>query len=455
MLSLVLDPFLRDYNVDEYNITKSDKDYDDTLYICKKIKDILQNNYIKVTLTRTNKNSISVEKKFNIINKAKADLILSLEISDLINVKNSEVEVYYDTYNEEIEYLSKSLCDNISLKVGLNNKGIKKNFLYSIKDSKIPTIVIKFNVCNNEYITENFKNIISEEIKYSIEDYFSINWGNKEGKIISGDLNEVTKILSKTNIDKNQAKTWAKNKGATNNFISLADIYWDMCEKCGGVNPVVAYAQAAYETAYGNFLGDLKEEFKNVCGFKNELRKRDEGKASYIKFFNWSDSIEAHLDHLALYAGAVGYPKEKTKDPKHLSYLYKTAIYVEDLSRNWSPKADYGIKISNLCKEMYKTTTMQGIENIKMKKSKELEIITLENIESFKEKLKNVNSILDTLKNYNNSLYEFLEKIEIYLENIENKKVNLENDNSELNNQIDKNKQLVCNMKELLKRITE
>ncbi|MGL5243699.1 MAG: hypothetical protein ACRC7R_00795, partial [Sarcina sp.] len=178
-------------------------------------------------------------------------------------------------------------------------------------------------------------------------------------------------------------------------------------------------------------------------------------KVSYVKFSNWADSVEAHLDHLALYAGAEGYPKEKTKDPKHLSYLYKMIDCAEDLSKNWSPKADYGTIISNLCKEIYKTTKIPGVEDIKIRRVNDVEQITSEQIENFKDKLKNVNIVLDNLKSYNNSLYDFLEKIQNYIDNVESEKNVLANNNNELNTQIDKSKQLVSNMKELLNLIVE
>lgn len=34
------------------------------------------------------------------------------------------------------------------------------------------------------------------------------------------------KIISTTNITKEQAAAWAKSKGATDEFIKLADLYW-------------------------------------------------------------------------------------------------------------------------------------------------------------------------------------------------------------------------------------
>jgi hypothetical protein len=55
--------------------------------------------------------------------------------------------------------------------------------------------------------------------------------------------------------------------------------------------------------------------------------------------------VSAHLDHLALYAGAAGYPRSATPDPSHFASISGTAPTVEALSGKWAPSADYGASI--------------------------------------------------------------------------------------------------------------
>ena len=71
------------------------------------------------------------------------------------------------------------------------------------------------------------------------------------------------------------------------------------------------------------YLDILKEEFNNPYGIK-EFKYDDEGVLTeeYTKFNSWEEGVEAHLDHLALYFGAEGYPKEDSKDSRHFYYLY-------------------------------------------------------------------------------------------------------------------------------------
>ncbi|ETI91212.1 MAG: Cell wall hydrolase/autolysin [Clostridium butyricum DORA_1] len=63
------------------------------------------------------------------------------------------------------------------------------------------------------------------------------------------------KIISATEVTAKQAEQWAKSKGANDNFIKLAQLYWKYAPEHGNVNPAIAYVQAAKEIGYGKFGG--------------------------------------------------------------------------------------------------------------------------------------------------------------------------------------------------------
>ena len=159
-------------------------------------------------------------------------------------------------------------------------------------------------------------------------------------------------IISSTNITASDAKKWAESKGATSTFISLADLYWAYASSCGGVNPAVAYAQAAVETGYGKFGGVLDASYKNPCGLKNSAGGGDYDPSAHKVFSSWDAGVQAQLDHLALYAGASGYPRNNTGDPRHFAYLKGKATTVLGLGGNWAPRSSYGSKVLNLYNEM-------------------------------------------------------------------------------------------------------
>ena len=116
-------------------------------------------------------------------------------------------------------------------------------------------------------------------------------------------------IISTTDVSLESVEAWARSKNATDSFVSLAKLYKKYASERGGVNWVLAYVQAAKETGYGKFGGVLNESYYNPCGLKNPQGGGDYDPDAHKKFDNWEQGVIAHLDHLALYAAATGYPK--------------------------------------------------------------------------------------------------------------------------------------------------
>lgn len=156
------------------------------------------------------------------------------------------------------------------------------------------------------------------------------------------------KIISETKVTAKQAGQWAKSKGATDTFISLAELYWKYAPEHGNVNPGIAYVQAAKETGYGKFGGVLNDSYHNPCGLKKTSGGDDTDPNAHQKFDSWDLGVQAHLDHLALYAGANGYPRITTNDPRHFSTIKGKATKVNALGGNWAPSVIYGEEVNTL-----------------------------------------------------------------------------------------------------------
>lgn len=169
-------------------------------------------------------------------------------------------------------------------------------------------------------------------------------------------------IVSDVFITVDDAKKWAQGKGATKEFVELADLYWEYSDEHGDVNPALAYVQAAKETAYGNFGGVLDASYHNPCGLKTNKGGSDKDPKAHMKFKSWNEGVKAHLDHLALYAGAEGYPKDETKDPRHFASIFGKANSVIDLSKNWAPSSTYGEEILGMYNEMMEGAGNKDIE---------------------------------------------------------------------------------------------
>ena len=158
-------------------------------------------------------------------------------------------------------------------------------------------------------------------------------------------------IISSTNVTQGEAENWARSKGATETFVSLASLYWTNASSCGGVNPAVAYVQAALETGYGKFSGVINDSYCNPCGFKVSSGGGDYDPNAHKRFNSWTEGVQAHLDHLALYASAAGYPRSNTYDPRHFPYLSGKATTVLSLSNNWAA-GQYGNKVLKLYNDL-------------------------------------------------------------------------------------------------------
>ena len=155
-------------------------------------------------------------------------------------------------------------------------------------------------------------------------------------------------IISNTDVLPECAKEWARRRGATTTFINLADLYFKYSKDHGQVNPAIAYAQSALETGYGRYGSVLGEECKNPCGMKQTQGGGDYDASIHMRFASWDDGVTAHLDHLALYAGAKGYPKKNTKDPRHFKELYNKCSTVRSLGGCYAPSLTYGDSVLNL-----------------------------------------------------------------------------------------------------------
>ena len=147
------------------------------------------------------------------------------------------------------------------------------------------------------------------------------------------------------------AMEWARSKNATEVFVKNAEQYWKYCAKTG-INPVIAYCQYALETGWGRFGGVIDASYCNPCGLKVTIGGGDKVATAHKRFNSWDEGVTAHIDHLALYAGAPGFPKPSSPDPRHFPYLKGTATTVESLQGKWATDPKYFSKLNSLINEL-------------------------------------------------------------------------------------------------------
>lgn len=137
---------------------------------------------------------------------------------------------------------------------------------------------------------------------------------------------------------------WSKKQNASQAFCDLATNYYRLA-KLNNVNLAFAFSQFATETGFlyknGSAAG-LDASYCNPCGLKITGGGGNYDKNAHMRFPNWDTGIQAQLDHALLYAGAPGYPKAQTPDPRHFASIKGTAPKVVDLGGKWASGKEYG-----------------------------------------------------------------------------------------------------------------
>lgn len=200
-------------------------------------------------------------------------------------------------------------------------------------------------------------------------------------------------IINTPTASKEQILKWVETKKTNKLAIDLIDTFYDIAVK-HGINPIIVYCQSMKETSYMNFGGVLDNSFKNPCGLKISKGGGNDDPNAHMRFNSWTEGITAQCEHLALYAGAKGYPLAKPIDPRHFPYLLGKCPTVEDLSDNWAG-GNYGLEIIRMCEEVQKIVIIK--DDIVVNLKKEIEQLKKE-VNDLKDKLNSANEKINMVK---------------------------------------------------------
>ena len=233
------------------------------------------------------------------------------------------------------------------------------------------------------------------------------------------------KIINKPTATVEQVYAWLETKNPHPLAKAMIPLFFDKATK-EGIDPIVVICQAMKETGYFKYKGVLRPNFCNTCGLKGNKGGGDLDPDAHTRFEYWEDGIAAHVDHIALYAGASSYPRysdichseDKNKDtlksrgitldPRHFTYLHGKCPNVEDLSGNWAPGKDYGQEIVRLCAEI-QNTVVKPIEDKCDHSKYEDEIISLkEDIDELQKEIVSKNQIVEKYNNLKTCLQEIV-----------------------------------------------
>lgn len=291
------------------------------------------------------------------------------------SVRGTEV---WDSVERPNKVLAKAICDVTAGLFAHNNRGVKYregqpgiNWYGELRFNQAKSAMIvehgfHTNTTDCSYFKNNHETIARAQAKV-IADYYGLSQKDMQG----------TPIMAKPTATVAQMQEWARGKKAHEKFVELAPVYFDISNMVG-VNPIVIYAQSAKETGYMNFGGVLDITYNNPCGMKTTTGGPNQDPNAHQRFGDWAQGIRAQVDHLALYAGAPGYPQWDTPDPRHFAYLHGTAKTVEELGGKWAGSATYGTDIVKMMKEIESIRVEEPVAPVDPEPVKELETVELD-----------------------------------------------------------------------------
>jgi len=160
-----------------------------------------------------------------------------------------------------------------------------------------------------------------------------------------------TPIVSTARVTLDEATSWAESLHAHQRFIDIAPLYWEYGEK-SGIRPEVLYVQAAYETGFGRFGGQVPSDFNNWAGIKIGNSNGDEPE-DHQRFADPEDGVRAHFNHMSAYVGLepIGEPHDRYYSAASMPWA-GSVEKVEELSGKWAPSSTYHERIVERIGEM-------------------------------------------------------------------------------------------------------
>lgn len=323
------------------------------------LKQLLERQGLKVIMTRKNDLFVELKERCNIANREKADVFVSIHCNSATSTQAHGFEIFHSMGSTKGNRLSADIKLSVNENKSLirADRGIKTANFTVLTGTNMPAVLVELAFISNDADREILKtkqNEFAQAIAKGIFNYLGT----------SNISNKGTDILSESTVTIQQMKQWAKTRASNREFIDLAELYYHLSLE-RNINPAISYAQFAHETGFLYSIksaAGLDASYHNPCGLKIQSGGGDYDKNAHMKFKTWHDGISAHLDHLALYSGAKGYPKKDTLDPRHFSYLLGTAKTVEELSGKWAPSQSYGDKLKVYIKEMESIKVMENTQ---------------------------------------------------------------------------------------------
>lgn len=134
---------------------------DINLQIAVLVREKLEKEHIKVTMTRENEDGLSsadatnhkaddMKKRVEIINESDASMVVSIHQNSYPSEEVKGAQVFYYTHSEEGKKMAEIMQENFRLSDTNNKRQAKENgTYYMLKKTKIPTIIVECGFLSN------------------------------------------------------------------------------------------------------------------------------------------------------------------------------------------------------------------------------------------------------------------------------------------------------------------
>lgn len=312
----------------------------------------------------------------NITNEQTAKILVSTFLNEKISENIEENDL--DTYNEfgsrwSAVYLS------VFKNYTKNEISLKNVALPTTREEFVSSLVLSSglkegNIRNSDVLEDNFVDYKEVSEKYQKLLCIAVERGYMKGdngyinpkanitraeacsllfrvicekkgeKLDLGVKQSATALVAPTKISVEQAKKWAEKRGASEAFIEIADTYWEYGE-ITGICPEILYAQAAKETRFGLYGGNVIPEQNNWAGIKKYGATGD-AMEDHETFETPEDGVRGHFNHMSAYLGLepIGEPHGRYQSVAKLEWAGKVKT-LEELGGKWCPDLYYGYSI--------------------------------------------------------------------------------------------------------------
>ena len=318
----------------------------------QQLRAILLSRYVvQVTMTRDSDVGVSLEQRVKLANSRPAVGYVSLHVNAFHTSAPDGVETFASTNAPAISVERAGVFHRhvapVWTRMGRVDRGLKRAGFYVIRKTKMSALLVENGFITNARDAQllgdpGFQRALCEAMADGIAEAWGLSrkTGGGGGTQPVGD----TPILGKPQATVGQARKWARDRGAHQRFVDIADTYWQYGQQIG-IRPEVAYSQAAKETAFGRYGGVVKPEQNNWAGIKTADASGDRPE-DHETFASPEDGVRAHYNHLAAYTGRdpIGEPHGRYHVVKTIDWA-GTVRYVEELGGKWAPNPDYGRSI--------------------------------------------------------------------------------------------------------------